>query len=136
MDKECDGQLSFLDILISRSNGQFVTGVFRKKTFTGLGLNFFSHCFSIFKVNSCKTLLSRAYALSSNWLKFHEEVSFLKNYFTANCYPSSLVNKTIRNFVNNIFKPRLRIPTAPKKIMCVSLPYTNHSAQNEKRADQ
>ena len=90
MDKECNGQLSFLDILVSRCNGQFVTGIFRKKTFTGLGLNFFSHCSSIFKINSCKTLLFRAYSLSSNWLKFHDEVTFLKKYFTANCYPSPL----------------------------------------------
>ena len=129
MDKECGGQLPLLDILVSRCNDQFVTGVFRKKTFTGLGLNFFSHCSSILEINSCKTLLFRAYSLSSNWLKFHEEVAFLKKYFSANCYPSHILDKMVRNFLSNIFRPKLCIPSVPKKIMYVSLPFTTHSAR-------
>ena len=56
MDTESDNQLPFLDITISRSNDQFLTGVFRKKTFTGLGMNFFSHCSFSFKLNARKTL--------------------------------------------------------------------------------
>ncbi|MEL6606615.1 MAG: reverse transcriptase domain-containing protein, partial [Cyanobacteria bacterium J06614_10] len=44
LDVENNGKISFLDILISRANGRFETGVFRKGTFTGLGLNFFSYC--------------------------------------------------------------------------------------------
>ena len=40
MDPKCNGHLSFLDILVPRFNGKFVTGIFRKKTFTGLGLKF------------------------------------------------------------------------------------------------
>ena len=132
MDKESNNQISFLDILISRCNGQFVTGVYRKSTFTGLGLNFFSHCYSIFKSNSCKTLLSRAYSLSSSWIKFHEEISFLRNYFIGNCYPSSFIDNILRFFLDNVFRPKLKIPTVPKKLMYVSLPYTNYSAKMKK----
>ena len=96
MDHECNGQLSFLDILVSRFNGNFVTGIFRKKTLTGLGFNFYSYCPFIFKVNSCRTLLFRAYSLCSNWIKFHEEVEFLKQYFKTNCYPSYIFGKVLR----------------------------------------
>ena len=129
MDPECDGQLSFLDILVSRENDRFVTGVFRKKTFTGLGLNYFSFCPSIFKVNSCKTLIFRAFNICSNWTKFHEEVSFLKQYFKSNCFPPFLFDKILRNFLDNIFRPKLEIPTVPKKLMYVSLPFTSNSVK-------
>ena len=78
MESENNNKLAFLDILISRSNGRFSTGVYRKDTFIGLGLNFFSFCPLNFKLNSCKTLLYRAYSLCSDWFKFDEEVSTLR----------------------------------------------------------
>ena len=81
LELEQDKKLSFLDILISRDNHNFFTGIFRKKTFTGLGQNFFSHCPISFKINACKTLLFRAFSLSSDWNMFHSEVTFLKSYF-------------------------------------------------------
>ena len=127
MDPECNGQLPFLDILVSRENDKFVTGVYRKKTFTGLGLNYFSHCPLVFKTNSCKTLLFRAFSLCSNWTKFHEEITFLKNYFKSNCFPIFLFEKILRHFLDNIFRPKIKLPTVPKKLMYVSLPYTSGS---------
>ena len=132
MEQESNNQLSFLDILISRTNNQFLTGIFRKKTFTGLGLNFFSHCPFSFKLNSCKTLLSRAFALSSNWNKFHEEVTFLKSYFNKNCYPSFLFDKVIKKFLDDIFKPKIPVHDVPKKQMYVSLPFI-YKSSNMKR---
>ena len=62
-------------------------------------------------------------------MKFHEEVSFLRNYFKSNCYPSPFLDKLVNNFLNKIFIPKLNVPTVPKKLMYVSLPYTNYSAQ-------
>ena len=81
MDSETDNQLPFLDIQITRCSDGFVTGIFRKETFTGLGLNYFSHCSFNFKINSCKTLLFRAFKLTSSWIKFHEEIEILKKVF-------------------------------------------------------
>ena len=127
MDVESDVQLPFLDILVSRMDNQFCTGVFRKRTFTGLGLNFFSHCSFSFKLNSCKTLLFRAFSLSSNWAKFNEEVSFLRNYFMENCYPSHLFEKIIKEFLDRIFIPKAVTYNVPKKLMYVSLPYSFNS---------
>ena len=127
METESNNQLSFLDILVSRCDNKFVTGIFRKKTFTGLGLNYFSFCPSFFKINSCKTLLFRAYSLCSNWIKFHEEISFLNSYFSKNCYPSFIFNRTVKAFLDNIFRPTAAIPNVPKKIMYVSLPYVGNS---------
>ena len=132
MEQESHNQLSFLDIIISRSNNQFLTGIFRKKTFSGLGLNFFSYCPFLFKINSCKTLVSRAFALSSNWNMFHEELTFLKSYFSKNCYPSSIFNNTVRNFLDSIFNPSIPVCNVPKKHMYVMLPFMYNSS-NVKR---
>ena len=127
MDTESDNHLAFLDINVSRANGRFVTNVYRKKTFTGLGLNFFSFCPLNFKLNACKTLLFRAYSLCSNWTQFHEEISMLGRYFNQNCYPSNLFNKVVKSFLDNIFKPKSPIATVPKKQMFVSLPYMKNA---------
>ena len=123
MDTEMDDQLPFLDILVSRSDGNFVTGIFRKSTFTGLGLNFFSHCSFGFKLNSCRTLLHRAYSLCSNWSKFHLEISMLSTYFRKNCYPSHIFDNLTKKFLDNIFHPKLPSYNVPKKLVYVSLPY-------------
>ena len=133
MEQETDNRLSFLDILVYREDNQFLTGIFRKKTFSGLGLNFFSHCPFSFKLNSCKTLLSRAFALTSNWIKFHEEIMFLKSYFNKNCYPSFLFDKIVNNFLECIFKPRTPIYDVPKKQMYVSLPYSHNSVHIKRK---
>ena len=132
MDTENNNQLSFLDILVSRENNQSITGIFRKKTFTGLGLNYFSHCPRLFKLNSCKTLLFRAYSLCSSWIKFDEEIGFLDKYFSKNCYPSFIFNRIVKQFLDDIFRPKTIVPTVPKKIMYVSLPYV-YSCMSLKR---
>ena len=47
-------KISVLDILIEKSDDKLITTVFRKKTFTGLGLIFFSFSSLIYKKNSIK----------------------------------------------------------------------------------
>ena len=119
METENNDHLSFLDILVTRAGGKFSTGIFRKSTFTGLGLNYFSYCFNTFKLNSCKTLIFRAYSLCSNWLNFNKEIDFLRNYFHKNCYPNHIFDKILFKFLNNIFQPRSDNPTVPKKNSCM-----------------
>ena len=123
MDIESNNQLSFLDLNIIRENNEFVTGIYRKSTFTGLGLNFFSHCSLEFKINACKTLLHRAFNLCSNWCKFHEEVSFLITYFSHNCYPSHIFPGVVRKFLDVVFRPKQLNYDVPKKLLYASLPY-------------
>ena len=87
---EVDGSLSFLDIAITKNENKFETSVFRKKTFTGLGMHFLSFEPLIYKVNSIRTLIYRAYHLSSNYIKFHLEINFLHTFFHNNGFPSNL----------------------------------------------
>ena len=76
MDHEINGKLSFLDLLIEKCNGKLEFDIFRKPTFSGLGNSFFSYCSYTFKTNGIKTLLHRAYHLTSSYDRFHNEIIF------------------------------------------------------------
>jgi hypothetical protein len=123
MDTEINNKINFLDIQISRVNNEFSTNVFRKICFTGQGLNFYSYCPEIFKINACKTLIHRAYTICSDWLVVSREFKFLEDYFLQNCYPSHIFSKCVKNYVNNIFQPRTPVPTVAKDVRYFSFPY-------------
>ena len=125
IEHENNNCLPFLDILITRQPQHFSTSVFRKKTYTGLGSNFYSSCFFNFKTNSISTLLHRAYSVSSDWFLFHKEVEFLRRYFYDNCYPKFLFDKYLKRFLDDKFQPAIRCPTVPKLDFYASLPYSN-----------
>ena len=58
-----EGRIPFLDIKIDRNSGKLDFSIFRKPTFTGLGISFLSECFAQYKINSIRTLVQRAYNL-------------------------------------------------------------------------
>ena len=122
IEYENNNQLPFLDVLVFRENDNFNTTVFRKKTFTGLGSNFYSHCFFNFKLNSLSTLIHRAFVLTSNWNSFHQEIIFLQNYFRNNCFPSRLFHKYTNKILNNMLLPTIPVTTVPKLQLFASVP--------------
>ena len=103
MDSESQGKLAFLDITVSRSNNKFVTSVYRKLTFTGLGTSFFSHSPFLFKVNAIKTLLFRAFRICSDYKILHDEFEFLKDFFSRNGYSISLFHYQVRKFLDKVY---------------------------------
>ena len=52
MEKQINSKLSFLDLNIENTSGSFSSSIFRKATFTGLGMNFLSYCHLIYKINT------------------------------------------------------------------------------------
>ena len=81
-EEESENKLPFLDILIKKNDdNQLTTGLYRKPTFTGLGLKFISHCCMKFKINSITTMIHGAYALLSNYHEFDREIRFLKDFY-------------------------------------------------------
>ena len=91
IEEETDNKLPFLDIIIARdTSNNFTTSVFRKKTFTGLGLHFYSFTPFKYKLGALKTLIHRAYHLSSSWHHFSSEIEFLTKFFNKNGYPKKL----------------------------------------------
>ena len=118
--------LPFLDILITKDNGSLNTNVFRKETYTGLGLNYDSFVPYLFKINSIKTLLHRAYNICSTWQNLHVELEKLKDYFCINSYPRDLVDKHIKRFISSKFNNTQTSDDDNKEIRYVTLPFQGH----------
>lgn len=129
METEEGGKLPFLDCTVSRLSNQFITSVYRKRTFSGMGTSFFSFTPFCFKVNSIKTLLYRAYRISSNFLLMHQEFEFLKSYFTNNGFPLPLIESQIKSFLHSRYDSSVE-PVNDNPVRYFSFPY--FGAKSEK----
>ena len=120
---EQNGCLNFLDVTVTKINNCFTTSVFRKKTFTGLGLNYFSNIFSQYKVSTIMTLINRAFTLTSSYQNFHNEIEYLREFFINNMYPEKLFNTILKKFLNHKFITSPPCATVQKQSVFVSIPY-------------
>ena len=131
LENELDNKLNFLDINIKKNfNADGFTldfSIFRKQTFTGLGMNFHSHTSLRYKLNNIRTLLHRAYSLCNDWFSLHKELCFLLNFFKNNAYPTGTVYNIIKKFLNNKHEHREEViqQGAKKLIIYQKLPYIN-----------
>ena len=123
METETNNRLNFLDVTISKSPSHFSTNVFRKDTYTGLGLNFYNFCPDIYKFNSFKTLINRAYKICSDWFSFSQELQTLEKYFQQNNYPSHIFHKFVKAFLDSIYHPKLPVATVPKLVIYSPFPF-------------
>ena len=123
METEKNGELAFLDVSVKRNTLCYDTSVFRKKTFSGLGTNFYSFCYKKFKLNSVNTLIFRAYEICSTFQSLHDEFQFLRSYLIDNKFPNGIIDKYIHSFLDSKYCPKIALPTVPKEIKYASLPY-------------
>ena len=127
---EIENKIPFLDITIEKANNAFTTTIFRKKTFTGSGLNYFSDILMSYKISSIITLINRAFTLTSSYAMFHEEIVFLRKYFTLNAYPVKLFNTTLHKYLNNKFtKVTNARHDVPRKNAYLELPYIGRQSK-------
>ena len=59
----------------------------------------------------------------SDFFKFHKEVNHLKDVLKKNSFPTNLVDKCIKIFLNKQFSPKISEHTVPKKVLFIVLPY-------------
>ena len=123
VEHENEGKLPFLDVLLSRHGNTISTSIYRKPTFTGLGMNFLSFIPEQFKINAIKTLLYRSFHLCSDWISIHTELAYLTKYFQNNKFPLHLIQRNIRTFLNKTLSPKPNTTTEKPTFHYVSLPY-------------
>ena len=121
--QEKNGKLTFLDIAVSREKEKFVTTVYRKPTFSSVYTHFEIFLPTIYKFGIVYTLAHRCFKICSDWTKFHEELSFLKQAFLENGYPLSFIDNCFKTIVDKLFIKRPQLITVEKKILFLSLPY-------------
>ena len=93
--KKINKQISFLGVLITNDGDQFCTFAFRKETAIGLFTNYLGFTLFSHKVGIVRTLLNRAFMISSSWLLFHEGIVKIKHYLEKNSYLLSFVDKQV-----------------------------------------
>ena len=119
--------LPFLDVTVERTGNNFSTSVFRKTTFTGQGLNYFSDILRSYKISSITTLINRAYILTSSYTLFHKEITFLRQYFMKNLYPEKLFNLKLRTFLSKKYElAPLVVSTVPRLTIHLEVPYIGY----------
>ena len=123
LEKESERKIPFLDMMVERSNGKLDFSVFRKPTFTGLGINFLSECYHQYKINSIRTLIYRAYNLSSSFLSFHNEIELLRKYFNNNGFSSDLFYRVTKKFLNSVYEEKPKTMGPEKKTIYVRFPF-------------
>ena len=122
-EQEKNGKLPSLDIEVSWEKGKFVTTVYRMPTFSGVYTQFESFLPTIYKFGMVYILAYSCFKICSDWSKFHEELSFLKQIFLKNGYPLSFIDNCFKTFVDKLFIKRPQLITVEKKILLLSLPY-------------
>ena len=90
MEKEQDNKLLFLDVLVTRTEQVFRSSVYRKTTFTGQYLNFYSHHPYNVKKGIVRCLQHRSKAISSDTDTYQEEMISLRHNFHRNNYPEHI----------------------------------------------
>ena len=76
---------------MTKTPTSFDTGVFRKKTFSALGLKPGSFVSNRYKFNLTQFLVDRAYKICSSYKVFSLELGFLKRYLSRNNFPLDFV---------------------------------------------
>ena len=92
-----DNYSSFLDIKIICHNQQFKTSVYRKPTFSGVFTHYESYLDKTCKKSLIGTLLFCYFSICSDYTLFHLEVENLREILKKNCYPSRIIEQSIKS---------------------------------------
>ena len=116
----CHRNMSFS---FEQEKGKFLTTAYRKPIFSGVYTQFESFLPTIYKFAMVYTLAYHFFKICSDWAKFLEEPSFLKQVFWRNGYLLSFIDSCFKTFVDKLFIKSLQLITVEKKTLFLSLPY-------------
>ena len=99
--------------------------MFHKPTSTGLFTNFNSFIPMTYKKGLLLSLISRYFNICSSYHSFHcAELQNFKQIFSLNGYPTSLIDNSIRTFLDKIFSSKPLVHSCSKKILFFCISYT------------
>ena len=123
VEKEQNNTLPFLDVQVTRMDEEFVTGTYRKPTFSGIYSNYQSLIPTEYKFGLVTTLLYRSFELVSDYQQLDKEIKILKGILKKNCYPEGFVDTVIYRFRGQKFTPKPLIHTVARMKVQIVLPY-------------
>lgn len=101
IEHEINNSIAFLDLYLTRENNKITTNWYRKPTWSGRLINFFSHHPFRQKIGIIYMLVDRAIKLS-NEKHWSNNIKLIKDTLLANQYPPDLINKKISERLNTI----------------------------------
>ena len=110
MELASDNKLPFVGMEVLKKGCKLETSVYRKPTNTGLLLHHQSHVDKRYKKSLIKTMVNRAFRLSSTREAFATECDRLKLTFANLKYPESLINSTISHYVTSVMSGDPDVP--------------------------
>ena len=108
MELPVDNKIPFISIEIVKNGTKLKTRVYRKPANTGLLLHFQNHTDKRYKDSLSKTMIHRAYALSSTTEAFNAECAKLRSIFSRLDYPMSLTDSAINTSFPEHFSEQSR----------------------------
>ena len=94
-EQEKNGKSSFLDVEVSQERGEFVTNVYRKPIFNDVYTHLESFLPTVYKFGMVYTLAYCCFKICSDWTKFPEELTFLKQIILKNGYLLSYIDNLL-----------------------------------------
>jgi hypothetical protein len=93
--------IDFLDTTVIRNDENLLTNWFRKPTFSGRYINFYSNHPLKYKTNIITNLVDRAILLSDE--RFHDSnISIVKDILSNNCFPTHIIERFIKKRLREI----------------------------------
>ena len=101
---EADGQMAYLDVLLTKTETGIESTTYRKNTHNGL-YNKWERLSPIqYKKNIIQSSLHRSYEICSSYQLIHKEFQNTKSCFLTNRYPDWFIEKQIKIFLNKRYK--------------------------------
>ena len=119
---ERDGKLSFLDVNVFHEEGQFITNVYCKPTFSGVYTHFGSFLPATYKFGMVYILAYRCFRICSDWTKFNQELRFLKGVFLKNGYPLGFIYSCFKKVIDVLTESPVEL-TVEKCLLILPLPF-------------
>ena len=133
VEHEERGKLPFLDTCVVRTANRYITRINRKKTFTGVYLNWRSLTANRYKIGLIRCLAERIWRICSEEKDRLSELEKLKVILYRNDYPTEVVERTIKKFIESKQKPTEndgvnKVEKTEKRYM--KLPYVGRSCED------
>ena len=142
MEREVDGLLPFLDMLIQRDNNKLNSTWYTKPTDTGLVMNYHALAPKRYKRSVVSGLVYRLHRACSTWKNFHSSMEKAKFVLEKNQYPPQFYEPLIEQTLSKIVEkqggkkdtapqPAQPEDTTPKKM--IFLEYRNSSMETQQK---
>ena len=105
IERESDGAIPFLDMLIKREDGKLTSSWYSKPTDTGLVMNYHALAPRKYKRSVVSGFVHRIYRACSTWDLFHISLERAKQILEKNQYPpqfyEAIIEQTLEKIVNS-----------------------------------